>query len=159
MLEREIHLTPESIRDYHALVDRSGGPDACWPWQGAFYMNTPYGDFGWGAHIVAFFLAHGRQPQGQVVRHVVCNNPPCCNPAHLAEGSYQDNMEDAKAQGRLKGRRKKTPVFLTYEEKREIALSKKRKRVLMAEYDVSADVIAVIRRNKDKYTCPQHSVP
>lgn len=32
-------------------------------------------------------------PADVFVRHM-CNNPICCNPAHLTHGSHQDNMTD-----------------------------------------------------------------
>jgi hypothetical protein len=37
--------------------------------------------------------------QLQVVRHVVCGNPLCCNPRHLAIGSAADNANDTIADG------------------------------------------------------------
>lgn len=29
-----------------------------------------------------------------------CNNPPCCNPDHLREGTHQENMDDKLRAGR-----------------------------------------------------------
>ncbi len=87
-------------------VDRSGGPDACWPWLGKVYATKPYGYFkhrgrSTGAHRTAWELANGRLvPDGLLVRHVVCNNPPCCNPAHLEVGTDSDNSNDMVRAGR-----------------------------------------------------------
>jgi len=36
---------------------------------------------------------------GQVVMHT-CDNPPCCNPAHLRIGTTADNVRDKWAKGR-----------------------------------------------------------
>ena len=62
--------------------------------------------FGYGmmrglrAHRVAWELAHGGIPDGLVVRHLVCDNPPCVNVDHLALGTQTDNMADMMAHGR-----------------------------------------------------------
>jgi ribosomal protein L40E len=56
-----------------------------------------------GVHVVAFELHRGLPPQkgtGLVVRHAVCDNPPCGNPAHLAGGTSKDNSRDAVLRGR-----------------------------------------------------------
>jgi hypothetical protein len=52
------------------------------------------------SHRVALWVALGREPD-QFVLHS-CDNPSCCNPAHLREGSAKDNSQDALSRGRLK---------------------------------------------------------
>ncbi|WP_406170318.1 HNH endonuclease [Streptomyces canus] len=78
---------------FWSKVDKAES-DACWP----FTANTTrlgYGMFYLDgrnhlAHRVAFFLAHGRWPQPHCLHS--CDNPPCCNPEHLSEGTHQENM-------------------------------------------------------------------
>ena len=88
---------------------KSARGDGCWKW-----MLSPHKGYGrwkvvrggvryvWAAHRAAFVLHHRREPVGDVVRHT-CDNPLCVNPAHLEEGSYQDNAIDAARRGRLSG--------------------------------------------------------
>lgn len=94
-------------------VDRQGADD-CWEWKAS---RNPQG-YGWfwdaerkrmvGAHRVAFELANGALPampsgrcgaSGVLVLHR-CDNPPCCNPAHLFAGEQEDNMADMRKKGR-----------------------------------------------------------
>lgn len=91
---------------FWARVDRRGANE-CWPWtllcDGGGYGKVNrkrYTGQPLYAHRVAFRLTHGRWPKG-VVRHS-CDNPPCCNPAHLAEGTYKDNSQDAVRRGRMR---------------------------------------------------------
>lgn len=81
-----------------------GEPDECWPWK-AGVDGHGYGVFvGIGprklAHRVAFELTNGATDL--LVLHK-CDNPSCCNPAHLFAGSHQDNMDDMFAKGRQRG--------------------------------------------------------
>ena len=84
---------------------KCGEPDACWPWPG-YRTSGGYGAFSIGqravaAHRIAYVIANGSDGEG-VVMHK-CDNPPCCNPAHLALGTPQDNTRDAMAKGRFRG--------------------------------------------------------
>jgi len=85
-----------------------GGPDECWEWQA--YRITQRGGYGhirwkvdgrWAmvrAHRVAWELTHG--PAGDLGVLHACDNPPCCNPAHLFLGTQQSNMRDKIRKGR-----------------------------------------------------------
>lgn len=59
-------------------------------------------------HRAAFRAAHGRPPApGLVLDHIACDNPPCCNPEHLAEVSNGANIQRAIPRGTpdVEGRR------------------------------------------------------
>lgn len=45
------------------------------------------------------FTLKSRPPRHLCVMHL-CNNPPCCNPAHLELGTYAENMQYCVASGR-----------------------------------------------------------
>jgi hypothetical protein len=92
-------------------TDRSGGPDACWPWLGSC-LKMPDGSKGYGqmcvggvhtyAHIVALVDDTGELPDGRQALHS-CDNRPCCNPGHLRWGTNGDNQRDryARRPGRV----------------------------------------------------------
>lgn len=81
-------------------VDQSAGPDACWPWTG-YRMASGYGRNRHGyTHRYALQLALGRPLADGMEACHRCDNPPCCNPAHLFEGSRLANEQDKTAKGR-----------------------------------------------------------
>ena len=51
-------------------------------------------------HRLAWGLAHPDEPPPPVVRHFVCDNPPCCDTEHLRRGTKADNNADMWAKGR-----------------------------------------------------------
>lgn len=78
-------------------------PDECWPWVGA-KARRGYGMFKFGerhsqAHRVAYQFHYGVEPGDMCVLHH-CDNPPCCNPAHLFLGTRYDNARDREDKGR-----------------------------------------------------------
>jgi len=53
------------------------------------------------AHRLSWEEANARPvPEGMVIRHVVCDNPPCINPDHLAPGTQVQNVAEQIAKGR-----------------------------------------------------------
>ncbi len=90
--------TPEL---FWSKVERRG-PDECWPWKAARtplgYGRLRYHMEGWKAHRLAWTLTNGDAGDMQVCHS--CDNPPCCNPAHLFLGTAKDNMQDMARKGR-----------------------------------------------------------
>lgn len=82
-----------------------GNVSECWKWTGA-RTKAGYGLLTINyqnhyAHRLAWELHKGSKiPEGFFVCHR-CDNPPCCNPAHLFLGTQDDNMKDASSKGRL----------------------------------------------------------
>lgn len=96
-------LSDSDVARFWSKVDRRG-PDECWPWLAGTFRDG-YGNFkaarrGLKAPRVAFFLHHGRDADALLVCHT-CDNPACCNGAHLYDGTNRDNIGDAKERGRL----------------------------------------------------------
>jgi hypothetical protein len=87
-------------------------PDDCWEWQGGT-DGQGYGTFWFEgrsikAHRAAYYYGRGYRgwvPAGglKVCHH--CDNPPCCNPAHLFLGTQADNLADMRKKGRQRGPR------------------------------------------------------
>jgi len=100
-------LATDEMSRFWAKVDKSGGPDACWPWTGA-RNSANYGNFNtrdgktWPAHRLAWTLTNGPIQEGLLIRHYDCDNPPCCNPKHLLPGTLVDNRADSDRKGRAR---------------------------------------------------------
>jgi hypothetical protein len=94
-----------------ALIDRSAGPDGCWPWNG-WRSDAGYGlvvvHTGAGrkierVHRIVLEQKLGRPLKtGELTRHTCpgVGNPACCNPTHLAPGNKLANILDEVERGK-----------------------------------------------------------
>lgn len=99
-----LKMTEKQAVNFERHIDKSGGPDACWPWMGYRGKKQPYGHVMLNgrirmAHRVAFRLYRGYFPTHLKICHT-CDNPPCCNPAHHFIGTQADNVADMDAKSR-----------------------------------------------------------
>lgn len=102
--------TPPGPR-FWAKVDKGAGDNnACWLWT-AKRNALGYGQFSDRdlptvmANRLAWLFVCGPIPDGLNVLHR-CDNPPCCNPAHLFLGTPGDNARDRDAKRRGANSRK-----------------------------------------------------
>ena len=132
-------------------IDRRG-PDECWPWTGRRGAHG-YGmlDIDHRPHVasrVVYKLVTGDEPQ-----HVChkCDNPPCCNPAHLFGGTAADNHADMMAKGRWVPPRPRrgsdnNASRLTEDDVIKIFRSPLRQKDLAEKYGVTGTAIGLIKR-------------
>lgn len=83
---------------------RKGDASDCWEW-GSYRDRDGYGKFKTdgaprAAHRIAYELANGVALADLHACHS-CDNPPCCNPAHLWAGTCLENRRDSVAKNRV----------------------------------------------------------
>jgi hypothetical protein len=99
---REICGVASEAERFWSKVKR-GKSGECWPWVRA--TNEKGYGCAWfkeklhKAHRVAWMLGGKTIPAGLCLLHR-CDNPPCCNPAHLFLGTKGDNHRDMTGKGR-----------------------------------------------------------
>jgi len=154
-MAKRVYIKAPLAERFWAKVDRSGGPDACWPWIAS--TREGYGQIGCGdrplfAHRVAWMLTYGPIPKmpgyhGACICHH-CDNRLCCNPKHLFLGSQGDNRRDAAMKGiAARGERTGTSK-LTEDQVRAIRLDVRTGVEVAREYGVSPANISIIRTRK-----------
>lgn len=85
------------------------GHNDCWEWLAAKHHDFGYGQYSVDggkrvilAHRFAYLLTYGLITDDKpVIRHS-CDNPDCCNPSHLLDGTIGDNNADMVLRNRYK---------------------------------------------------------
>lgn len=108
------HLTQprDWVKHFWSRVDKTGGPDACWPWtkarnaDGYGVVATEKGPLA-TAHRTAFELTVGPVPKGLMLDHIChtndctlgthCPHRRCCNPKHLRPVTNAENASPERA--------------------------------------------------------------
>lgn len=128
-------------------------PEDCWDWTGSREQKG-YGSFELGykhykAHQVSYFLSSGNWAKNCVLHS--CDNPPCCNPLHLRDGTVQDNSDDMRKRNRTPNGSRSGGAKLNEAEvlsiKQRIANGEKL-RPIANEYGVNYMTIFDIRRER-----------
>lgn len=121
----------------------------CWLYMGATtgngYGYARYGnDMAYVHRLSAIFYLDFAPEPGLYVLHR-CDNPQCFNPAHLFVGTAKDNIRDAVAKGRMRGKK------LTYDQVAEIKSlldSGRTQRQIADKFGVTAANIGQIARGE-----------
>lgn len=152
-------LYPFPQSEFWDRVDKSADSDSCWPWKLA--KTRGYGQFGrringklknFSTHRLALEYKLNRHLRpGECACHK-CDNPECCNPAHLFVGTQADNMADMNAKGRNAWQRQRTTTGeshgmarLTEDQVRSIKGDSRSLSKVAADYGVSLQQIWRIR--------------
>jgi len=111
-------------------VESQGWQARCWLWTGATRKNRPQGIQNYGrinykegrlsAHRAAYEMFHGKILPNEVLLLHACDNPLCCNPNHLSEGTRADNRADTVLKSRQARGERHARARLTEEEVLEI---------------------------------------
>lgn len=132
------------------------GADDCWLWTSPWVNEGGYGLLGIDgksvlAHRFSWELHNGPIPDGLCVLHR-CDNPACCNPAHLFLGTRPDNSADMVTKGRSSRGSRSPAAKLTEEDVRVIrrrVAGCEAQRTVAADFGVRPQTISkIVRRQR-----------
>jgi hypothetical protein len=141
----------EDITQFWSHIDRTGGEDACWDWQGirddrgygAAYFQRRRGR----AHRLAYELARGPLSKDLCVCHH-CDRPPCCNPAHLFAGSIADNNTDMVRKKRHARGERNGAAKLSAQSVHAIRTDSRQAKDIAGEHGISRALVSMIKQRK-----------
>lgn len=170
MLSREkLKLTDPALAKYtqRYKVTASG----CWEWTGYCggkmgYARLSHRGFTYLMHRVAYAQHYGYIDARLMVRHYVCDNPPCINPLHLRQGTAKDNTQDMlrharssagkpnyNLRGERNGRSKLSDTQVA-EIRKQYATGTVTMRALGAQFGISSGAISnIIHGKRRTHTC------
>lgn len=128
------------------------GYDDCWEWTG-HRTRQGYGSI-WADDNIRSYPSHrlsllinGIFPNPQQIALHSCDNPPCCNPAHLEWGDHKKNAQDRYDRGRGCDRKgEKHPLAkLTADDVRHIRSCKDTAAEISKKYGIKRDSVYTIR--------------
>lgn len=144
-------LTESDLKRFWSKVEICC-PDKCWEWTGA--TSRSYGQIKikgsvYLVHRITYFIHYGEDPGDMEVCHS-CDNTVCCNPAHLSQGTHDDNMKDmsVKRRGICKKGEEQHAAKLTEQGVREIRRSDETLIKLAKRYGVGTSTISRVRRKE-----------
>ena len=139
-------------QDFYAMLTPNGD---CLEWTGYLtekgYGRTLYKGTLWRTHRIALDL-EGIDVTGIVVMHS-CDNPACCNPAHLSIGTQKQNVDDMINKGRAtrnvgsKHHRSKLVESQVIEIKHRLSIGEEYS-TIASDYGVDRTCIGLIKRGK-----------
>lgn len=94
-----IRLVRKVDRLYGDVPENNPALGICWNWMGGTTtkghgrIRDDEGKLAY-PHRIALAAALGRPLRPGMVACHRCNNPPCCRPSHLYEGTLSDNEQD-----------------------------------------------------------------
>jgi hypothetical protein len=136
-------------------------PDSCHIWN-KYQLPTGYGRTRYkGCNILAHPTLEAKllSTPRLLVCHK-CDNPHCCNPAHLSLGSQKTNIADAMAKGRMNltpaqdAARHQRLRKLTHEQVDAIIASTDLNRITAARFNITEAYVSMLRNRKRK-TAPR----
>lgn len=89
----------EKIDVFKFINTHGNDPDVCWEWTGSTAGRDERGYFSvnkkkYIAYRLVYELYNGHEIQPDLVVRHRCDNPQCCNPAHLEIGTRAENEKD-----------------------------------------------------------------
>jgi hypothetical protein len=158
--DRALSVITEKDIDRFWLKVNVSGPDDCWIWLAGKDKVHGYGVFRIKETVVvasrvACFLQKGIAPLPCLFACHTCDNPPCCNGAHLFWGTNRDNLLDAASKGlcgaqvnpeRVRRGENHSSAKINEQAVREIRSSKLSTRLLADNFGVSQSAIMLIKQ-------------